>query len=230
MSHLATLALLVLGVLPARADVYRSLNGRFDYQGATLQGVGPFVSTSPASFEATGASTYSVTLSSGISMGGGGLRFPDGTTQYTAATGAPAGDVAVSSFTIVPTVSVTAGVFGVGLATVTITTRGFPLYINLTGSVNLDTGVNGGISFSVLLDGAPPAELAGGSLTQKIVASTFGLSASNTQGGAAFTYVLEGVSAGSHSIALTAANTGGTVSIYNNTDFLTRFGVTEYPQ
>lgn len=203
-----------------------------DIRGATQFGADAQKSSFSAqgilSLGAVGASTYSVVSASGVRINAGGLRFPDGTSQFSAASGG--GSVTVSSSTVVPESAISGAVFGVALATVTLTTRGFPVYLSLSGTLNMGAGTTGVVYWSVLIDGATPANLTGGGLTQKAVAASGGMTAANTGAGAVFTYPLRGVSAGTHTFAIVAVAFGSTVTLENDAEFVPTFTAWEAPE
>ena len=121
---------------------------------------GSFTVVGVGTFTATGNATYSVGTASGVSIGGGGLRFPDGTMMFSAETGSGTHtDGANARFKNVivetlqstgtaPSLTATGATFGTGAAKSTFTSTG-GLTMAIPSTLAIDTAtVNGNVTIN----------------------------------------------------------------------------------
>jgi hypothetical protein len=189
------------------------------------------LTASSATFTASGSNVFSLTVSSGIHILAGGIRWADGSTSTTAFGGSGGTGVqsAVSSFTAIFPVSFSETSYRICRATITATFTTTRVFVSYSGDLyNSSANQPGGLGF--LVDGSyPEGQDSTTGATQ--CANTFvNGSAVNCSFGP---YPLTLPSIGSHSVCLTSAVKGGTGTIpddggYNGT-FKTaaRFGVFE---
>lgn len=131
-------------------------------------------------------------------------------------------NITVSSATIIPNTTFTNTGFTLALATVTATTRGFPIRLSVVGSA-ASTGGTAIIGLALWIDSAFTAETG-----SKAIASAR-VSGANQEGNYSFSIVLNGITSGSHTFAIMAQTSGGTATWFNDSTHYSQFSVTEQP-
>lgn len=136
--------------------------------------------------------------------------------------------ITVSSCTNTPNSTFTNTTFGVALATVTITTRGFPVFFNAVQTIR-GSGTTDVVSCGVLVDGGFSTNIGSAALVSQrtnVAAADFG-------GGIQKTEVMQAsgvaLAAGSHTFALVCATTAGTGTVLHDATHFSQMCVTEAP-
>lgn len=131
--------------------------------------------------------------------------------------------ITVSSATSIANGTFTNTVLGVCFATVTVTTRGFPVFISLQATGQSTLGGATSVTSSYLIDGAVPGDSGSKPILNVQYANA------NHDFPLQYRDLNSGIAAGSHSFCLTLATSSGTGSIFNDATHYTQFFVQEHP-
>ena len=174
------------------------------------------LTSSSGTFTNTGATSYAISLSSGINFtngaqinipSGGYIKWSDGSVSTTGAGSGGGSSSSVSSFTYLPGGVFTNGQLGPCLSgsTITLTLTTNPVDVVFSGSVGYNSTHESSLSF--LVDGAFVSPLSTG--TPVIIPAPISTQCQN----ASFRYRLSGLSATSHTFCLTGANNTGAATL-----------------
>jgi hypothetical protein len=181
-----------------------------------------------AGSQSTIAANGSMYLNSGSSLTLSGANgYITGQSSITASAffgnGSALTGISRSSATVIPQTSFTNTAFSVCLATVTLTSRGFPIIVGLVAMAD-NTNNDKQVYSTILVDGAYPSELSGG---KAIGSATIGSGRYSNVGNG---ITLNSVSAGTHSYCVAFRTSANTATVYNDASFASQLSARETPQ